>query len=265
MTGVPDELDPESRRRPDRGTRPDRAPEPDRASDADRGPVGGSSAGSGRISDVDRERAAALLGTAMEQGRITPVEFTDRCAAAWAARTRAELLAPLADLPGGPPPGLEPLVLDVPFGQVRRTGEWVVPEVVRVVGIGQRTLLDFTGAVISHPVVTIEISASMSSTRIYPPADVELESDGLELVAGSIRHRRATPRRPQPGWGGLPGPGGHAAPGRDDGTARRGLRRLFPGGREPEQEPVVPVRFVLRGRATLSTVTLWHPRPTRRR
>ena len=245
MTGVPDEPDPESRRRPERAPR------------ADPGPVGGSPAGSGRISDVDRERAAALLATAMEQGRITPVEFTDRCAAAWAARTRAELLAPLADLPGGPPPGLEPLVLDVPFGQVRRTGEWVVPEVVRVVGMGQRTLLDFTGAVISHPVVTIEISAPMSSTRIYPPADAELDSDELELVAGSIRHRGATTRRRQPGWGGLPGPGGRAAPGR--------LRRLLPGGRAPERAPVMPVRFVLRGRATLCSVTLWHPRPTRRR
>lgn len=192
-----------------------------------------------RISDLDRERAVEALATAMEQGRITVAEFSERCETACAARTRAELLAVLADLPGGAPPELAPLVLDVPFGQVRRTGQWAVPELVRVVGMGQRTTLDFTDAEIRHPEVVIEITASLSSTRVVLPVDSEVDADGLELVAGSVRHRRTASRRER----------------------GRGLRRFLPGGREAEFS--TPTLFVLRGRATLAAVTLWRRRPPR--
>lgn len=195
-----------------------------------------------RISDVDRERVSTLLATAMEQGRITPSEFSERCQTAWAARTRSELLAVLTDLPGGPPPALAPLVLDVPFGQVRRTGRWEVPEVVRLTGLGQRTTLDFTDAVIRRREVIIEVSAALSSTRVLLPADAEVDTDGLELIAGSVRHRRPGSRRER---------------------ARGRLRRLLPGGREPG--PAAPVRFVLRGRAALASVTVWSDRTPRRR
>jgi hypothetical protein len=196
-----------------------------------------------RISDLDRERACSLLATAMEQGRISPVEFSDRCEASWSARTRAELLAVLSDLPGGPPPELAPLILDVAFGQVRRTGRWAVPELVRITGLGQRTMLDFTDAVIRRPEVIIEVAANMSATRVVLPAVAEVDTDGLELVAGSVRHRGPSGRPDRP---------------------RGRLRRLLPGGgREPD--PVLPTQFVLRGRATLASVTVWHPRATRRR
>jgi hypothetical protein len=209
-----------------------------------------------RISDTDRERASALLATAMEQGRITPFEFSERCGTVWSARTRAELLAVLADLPGGPPPELAPLVLDVAFGQVRRTGEWAVPELVRVTGTGQRTTLDFTGAVIHHPEVTIEIVGHLSTTRILLPTDAEADTDGLELVAGSVRYRGSLPPRAWPS-------ARRGEPRRGEARSRGRLRRLLPGGVEPEPERTI--RFSLRGRATLATVMLWHPRPPRRR
>jgi hypothetical protein len=209
-----------------------------------------------RISDLDRERACELLTTAMQQGRIAPVEFSERCEAVWAARTRAELLAVLSDLPGGPPPELVPMVLDVAFGQVRRGGEWVVPELVRIVGLGQRTTLDFTSAVIRQPTVIIEVSATMSTTRVLLPPDVVVDTDGLELVAGSVRHRG--PR------GAVAAARGSASAARRDRSRGGGLRRLLPGGSR-ESEPVTPTRFVLRGRATLCSVILYYARPTRRR
>lgn len=191
-----------------------------------------------RASDLDRERTVAMLATAMEEGRITPAEFSDRCETAWAARTRPQLLAVLADLPGGPPPELVPLELNVAFGPVRRTGRWTVPELIRIVGLGQRTTLDFSEAVIRVPEVVIEITATMSSTQVVLPPHAEVNADALELVAGSVRHRGMAERRQRPG---------------------NLLRRLLPGGvREPE--PGVPTPFVLRGRATLATVTVWHIR-----
>ncbi|MGI8815870.1 MAG: DUF1707 SHOCT-like domain-containing protein [Pseudonocardia sp.] len=210
--------------------------------------------GTWRISDLDRENAARLLGTAMEQGRLTPVEYSDRCQDAYAARTRAELVAVLADLPGGPlgltHAGLEPLVLNVAFGQVRRTGRWPVPELVQITGIGQRTVLDLTEAHLERPEVVIEVSATMSSTVVLLPGHAQLDTDELELVVGTIR-RRGWSGRGLPGWG-LPGWGLPAGAG--ESRSRGGLLR-----RRSRDEPP-PIRVVLRGRARLSTVTIWQPR-----
>lgn len=195
-----------------------------------------------RISNLDRERAIAALGTALQQGRLDAGEFSERCATAWSARTRGELLAVLADLPGANPPVLElqPLVLNVAFGQVRRVGRWPVPELVQISGIGQRTMLDFSEAEIRRPEVVVEVRASMSSTVLLLPSGAEVDSDGLELVAGAVRHPPAQRR---------------------ERTGR--LRGLLPGGREPERPPLP--RFVLRGRATLASVTIRYRDPSRGR
>jgi hypothetical protein len=52
-----------------------------------------------RAADVDRERVAERLSRAHAEGRIDLVEFDDRVAAAYAARTYAELTPLTADLP----------------------------------------------------------------------------------------------------------------------------------------------------------------------
>jgi hypothetical protein len=191
-----------------------------------------------RISDLDRELVARHLAGAMEAGRLMPVEYSERCQAAYAARNRAELLEVVADLPGGPPPAIGAVGLDVPFGQVRRTGAWPVPEQVRILGLGQRTLLDLTEARLERPELTIEVAATMSSTAVVVPAHARVDTDGLELVAGSLR-RRATA-----------------------GARGGGLLRGRRAARTTESPPALHV--VLRGRSVFSTVTIWQPRPTRR-
>jgi hypothetical protein len=209
----------------------------------------GSDPGAWRISDLDRENAARLLGTAMEEGRLTPVEYSDRCQQAFAARTRDELTGVLADIPGGPQGlghvGLGPLELNVAFGQVRRTGRWPVPELVRITGIGQRTVLDLTEAHLERSELVIEVAATMSSTVLLLPAHARVDADGLELIAGSIRRR---------GWSGW-SPAGWGLP-------VKGPRRPERGGllRRRRDEPLPPLRIVLCGRARLSTVTLWQAR-----
>ena len=52
-----------------------------------------------RASNTEREAAVQLLQTAVGEGRITLAEFEERTAAAYAARTRAELDALTEDLP----------------------------------------------------------------------------------------------------------------------------------------------------------------------
>ena len=91
-----------------------------------------------RISDADRERAAARLQQALAEGRITLSELEERLAVVYAARYAADLLPPFADLPGNeivavppaapaPQPADRPLVLRTGMGTLRRSGPWTVP------------------------------------------------------------------------------------------------------------------------------------------
>ena len=59
-----------------------------------------------RMSDAEREQAAAELGEHYAQGRLTTEEHSERLDRIWAARTRAELAPVFSDLPGrfGPQP-----------------------------------------------------------------------------------------------------------------------------------------------------------------
>ena len=79
-----------------------------------------------RISDADRERAAAALHTAVGEGRLTWAEHEERLAGVYAARTGRELAPWLADLPAqvgsvmSAPAGPGELPLRVVLGKVRR-------------------------------------------------------------------------------------------------------------------------------------------------
>jgi len=77
-----------------------------------------------RISDVDRDHAAAVLHTAVGDGRITWAEHAERLEGVYTARTAAELrpfLADLAPLPAhAPAVAHEAAPLRVTFAKVRR-------------------------------------------------------------------------------------------------------------------------------------------------
>ena len=53
-----------------------------------------------RISDAEREAAAAELGEHYAQGRLTTEEHAERLDRIWASRTRGELAPIFRDLPG---------------------------------------------------------------------------------------------------------------------------------------------------------------------
>ncbi len=60
-----------------------------------------------RVSDAERARAVDLLAHHHGAGRLDLGEFDSRAAAAWNARTRADLRAQFADLPDDPPRGTD--------------------------------------------------------------------------------------------------------------------------------------------------------------
>ena len=65
-----------------------------------------------RASDAEREQAVALLQRSFADGRLVLAELEERVAAAYAARTRAQLNDLTADLPAAEQPPRPGLVLD---------------------------------------------------------------------------------------------------------------------------------------------------------
>ena len=61
-----------------------------------------------RASDAERDQAADLLRAAFAEGRLTPAELEERLAAAYAAKTRADLRDLTGDLPGASLAGTTP-------------------------------------------------------------------------------------------------------------------------------------------------------------
>jgi hypothetical protein len=85
------------------------------------------STGSVRVSDAERARVAALLEQHCTAGRLTMAELDERVATAYAARTRNELAALLADLPGS---SVEPATAEYPVDSgLRCLLWWVCPPV----------------------------------------------------------------------------------------------------------------------------------------
>src|SRR5690349_17509614 len=77
-----------------------------------------------RASDTERERVARLLAEAAAEGRLTVDELEERTERAYAAVTRGELSALLADLPR---PAPRPLPVQPPAAQPRQPPPGYLP------------------------------------------------------------------------------------------------------------------------------------------
>ncbi|MDN5930197.1 MAG: DUF1707 domain-containing protein [Pseudonocardia sp.] len=74
-----------------------------------------------RVSDDERRAVDAVLQRAHGEGRLTLVEYEERAASAWAARTRGELDVLTSDLPAVVPEGRQPVAADRGAGSPSRT------------------------------------------------------------------------------------------------------------------------------------------------
>ena len=161
-----------------------------------------------RISDADRERAAARLQQAVAEGRITLDELEERLAVVYAARYAADLVPPFADLPGddvvpvpyaaaAPPTSTDrPLLLRSGMGTLRRSGPWAVPSRIRVQSVMGSVILDF-GDTTVPPVVDVSLELGAGSARLLLPDGATADIDGLVSGMGTVRSR--VPSTPVPG------------------------------------------------------------------
>jgi hypothetical protein len=156
-----------------------------------------------RISDADRERAAARLQEAMAEGRITVGELEERLSVVYAARYEAELAPPLADLPGGrlampaTPDGTPVVLSSGGMNTLKRAGSWAVPARLRVQsGLGA-VVLDFCETVLPRDVVDIELKLGAGSARLLVPDDATADVDRMFSGMGTVRSK--VPSGPRPG------------------------------------------------------------------
>ncbi len=165
-------------------------------------PEGGDSARM-RISDAERDQAASVLSEALAEGRLTAEEHAGRLDQVYAARTRADLVPVVSDLPGAaaalatPAAGIEPLTIHARragrrnaarlvsvFSSISRGGTWDVPPELRSVTVFADTTLDLRHARLSGSQVGVKAICVFGNTTITVPPEMHVVDDGFAIFGG---------------------------------------------------------------------------------
>ncbi|WP_123670331.1 DUF1707 SHOCT-like domain-containing protein [Actinocorallia herbida] len=153
-----------------------------------------------RASDADRDEVAALLGTAMAEGRLSPEEHSERLELLYAAKTYAELAPLTADLPQDsarprvslrkddaelPPPSRPSSTITCVLSGVERKGRWLVEPVTTVNCVLGGVELDFRNAVLTQREVVVNVSCLLGGVEVTVPPGVRVEVDTTAVLGGA--------------------------------------------------------------------------------
>ena len=153
-----------------------------------------------RASNAERDRVVDLLAGAAGEGRITLEEYSERSAAALAARTNEDLAALTADLPA---PAVSTSRSEVSpaheqihtlLGNETRKGSWVVPARLSIRSVLGDCHIELQHAVIRQPVTTIEATAKFGSVTLYVPDGIEVRLSGRSVLGSKSSELRSEPR-----------------------------------------------------------------------
>lgn len=152
-----------------------------------------------RASHEDRDRVVDALRTAAADGRLTAEELDERLETALSARTLGDLAGLTDDLPnaGGLLLPRDAEVKDlvrikqVHSSAVERSGRWVVPRRMEIAPKWTAVTLDFTRAVITQPVLHVDLQMKGSDLTIITRPGVEVDTDDLQLVHSRVARRTA--------------------------------------------------------------------------
>jgi Domain of unknown function (DUF1707)/Cell wall-active antibiotics response 4TMS YvqF len=149
-----------------------------------------------RASDADRDRAASVLNEAMAQGRLTAEEHSDRLDAIYAAKTHADIVPVLDDLPGvsaavapaaGPgaalPAATERRLVAV-FGGISRKGRWHPEPLTRILAVFGGAELDLREAALPGREITIDAVAVFGGVTITVPPEMRVIDTGSAIMGG---------------------------------------------------------------------------------
>ena len=148
-----------------------------------------------RASDADRDRAAAVLNEALAEGRLTAQEHSDRLDSIYAAKTHADLVPLLEDLPAQPD-SAAPVpasgraerergsrIIAV-FGGASRKGAWRVPPSSTVVTVFGGADIDLRDAILPGREITIRAVSVFGGMSITVPPEMRVIDSGVAVLGG---------------------------------------------------------------------------------
>jgi hypothetical protein len=152
-----------------------------------------------RISDADRDKAASVLSQAMAEGRITADEHAQRLDGVYAAKTQADIVPLVSDLPGAGA-ALEaraapdaaatqvrrrtPARLVAVFSSTERRGRWRAPAALGAVNVFGHTELDLREAVLPGKEIDISAVCVFGDVRITVPPEMHVIDTGWAVFGG---------------------------------------------------------------------------------
>jgi hypothetical protein len=149
-----------------------------------------------RASDADRDAAAAVINNALAEGRLSADEHGQRLDAIYGAKTQAELVPLLADLPGQR--AMAPVTatsgqlaksrrggrIVAIFGGASRKGTWHPEPVIDVLTVFGGAELDFRDAVLPGNEVTLRATSVLGGVEITVPPDMRVIDNGTAILGG---------------------------------------------------------------------------------
>ena len=150
-----------------------------------------------RASDADRDRAASVVNEALAEGRLTAEEHSERLDSIYAAKTHADLVPLLEDLPAtsgsaAPVPvsggAVEHAYHGGPivaiFGGATRKGRWRVPPLSTVVTVFGGADLDLREAILPGREIIIRAVSVFGGMSITVPPEMRVVDSGVAIFGG---------------------------------------------------------------------------------
>ncbi len=167
-----------------------------------------------RASDADRDKVAGLLGEAFAEGRLTPVEHSERLAEVYRAQSYGDLVPTLRDLPvpAGTlpvPASASPVTIARPaaesgvpavhpdlagtgdgaavaiFSAFERTGDWVVPDHLAATCVFGGGTLDLSEARLTTAETVITVVCLFGGVEVTVPDGMAVRSEVIGVFGGT--------------------------------------------------------------------------------
>jgi hypothetical protein len=152
-----------------------------------------------RASDADRDRAASVINNAMAEGRLTADEHSDRLDAIYAAKTHADIVPLLDDLPGhgaavvpaaardlsteSAPAGASDRIVAVLSGATRK-GAWHADSTIDVLTVLGGVELDFREADLASRETTLRVTNVLGGLEITVPPEMRVVNTVASILGG---------------------------------------------------------------------------------
>jgi hypothetical protein len=149
-----------------------------------------------RASDADRDRAASVLNEALAEGRLTPEEHSERLDSIYAAKTQADLVPLLKDLPavadarspaqvsGSAPATQHDGRIVAVFGGASRKGAWRVPPSIEVVTVFGGADIDLRDAILPGREIIMRAVSVFGGVSITVPPEMRVIDSGVAIFGG---------------------------------------------------------------------------------